>query len=74
MKLKIPIVTFFVFSSENWKRPKTEITFLFKIIKNYFSKEIQRVINQGIKINIIGELAKLSPGLRKVLKKSEQLT
>ena len=37
IKLKIPIITFFVFSSENWKRPKTEITFLFKIIKNYFS-------------------------------------
>ena len=68
--LKIPIVTFFVFSSENWKRPKTEITFLFKIIKNYFSKEIKSVVSQGIKINILGELTKLSPELRKVLKKS----
>ena len=72
--LKIPIVTFYVFSSENWKRPKTEIAFLFKIIKNYFSNEIKRVISQGIRINIIGEFRKLSPELRKVLKKSIQLT
>ena len=72
--LKIPVVTFYVFSSENWKRPKTEIAFLFKIIKNYFSKEIKSVISQGIKINILGELKKLSPELRKVLKKSAQQT
>jgi len=74
IKLKVPIVTFYVFSSENWKRPKTEIAFLFKIIKNYFSKEIKRVISQGIRINIIGEFTKLSPELRKVLKKSIHLT
>ena len=68
------MLLFYVFSSENWKRPKTEIAFLFKIIKNYFSKEIKSVISQGIKINILGELKKLSPELRKVLKKSVQQT
>ena len=59
IRLKIPIVTFYVFSSENWKRPKKEINFLFKLIKNYFSKEIKNIINQGLKINIFGELNKL---------------
>ena len=34
IKLNIPVVTFYVFSSENWKRPKQEIHFLFKLIKN----------------------------------------
>ena len=33
IKLKIPFITFYVFSSENWKRPKTEIKFLFQLIK-----------------------------------------
>ena len=56
IKIKIPIVTFYVFSSENWKRPKTEIKFLFNLIKNYFNKEIINVIKQGIKINIIGDI------------------
>ena len=41
LNLRIPIITFYVFSSENWKRPKTEVNFLFKLISRYFSKEIK---------------------------------
>jgi undecaprenyl diphosphate synthase len=74
VKLNIPIVTFYVFSSENWQRPKTEIHFLFKLIKNYFSKEIENVVNKGIKINILGEINKLSSDLKKILVKSINLT
>ena len=74
ISLKIPILTFFVFSSENWKRPKTEITFLFNLIKNYFSRETDKVINQGIKINILGDITKLSPDLKIILTKSVKLT
>jgi len=74
IKLKIPIVTFYVFSSENWKRPKKEISFLFNLIKNYFSKEIENVKKQGIKINILGELDELNSDLKILLKKSVDLT
>ena len=74
IKLKIPIVTFYVFSSENWKRPKTEINFLFKLIENYFKIEIKSVIEQGIKLNIIGELNKLPKSARETLKRSVKLT
>ena len=74
IRFKVPIVTFYVFSSENWKRPKTEISFLFKLIKSYFIREIQSVISQGIKINILGDLKKLSKELRSVLKRTEKLT
>ncbi len=74
IRFKVPIVTFYVFSSENWKRPKTEISFLFKLIKSYFTKEIQSVISQGIKINILGDLNKLSKELKSVLKRTEKLT
>ena len=74
IKIKIPIITFYVFSSENWQRPKKEVNFLFKLIKNYFSKEIENVKKQGIKINIFGELNKLNSELKNVLKKSINLT
>ncbi len=74
IKLKIPIVTFYVFSSENWRRPKTEINFLFKLINKYFSSEINNVINQGIKLNILGELNKLPKNIKETLKKSILLT
>ena len=74
IKLKIKITTFYVFSSENWKRPKKEISFLFKLIKNYFSKEINNLIKQNIKINIIGDIKRLPKDLRSILKKTELLT
>ena len=44
VKIKIPIVTFYVFSTENWKRPKSEINFLFKLIINYFKNELNNII------------------------------
>ena len=74
IKFKIPIITFYVFSSENWRRPKAEINFLFKLIDQYFSKEINNVVKQGIKLNILGELNKLPQNVRKTLKKCTQLT
>ena len=57
----IPILTFFTFSSENWKRPKKEISFLFKLINYYFIKEINNLIKNNIKINVIGNIKNL-PG------------
>ena len=67
-KLKIPVITFYVFSTENWKRPKSEINFLFKLIINYFRQELNTVISNGIKINIIGKINKLPTKIRVSLK------
>ena len=67
IKLDIPIITFYVFSSENWKRPKKEILFLFKLIKSYFDKEIKNIVREGIKINILGESEKLDRNIRSTL-------
>jgi len=74
VKLKIPVITFYVFSSENWKRSRNEKSYLFKLIKNYFSREIKNIIHQGIKINILGELSKFSNDLKLTLKNSINLT
>ena len=70
INFKIPIVSFYVFSSENWKRPKKEIFFLFKLIENYFARELKNIISQGIKINIFGEMKKLPLEIKKILKKT----
>ena len=74
LKLKIPILTFYVFSSENWKRPKKEILYLFRLIKNYFDKEIHNIIKEKIKINIIGDKKKLPSDIKQTLKKTIKLT
>ena len=74
IRLKIPIVTFYVFSTENWKRPKSEINFLFKLIINYFNEELNRLVSNGIKINIIGKINKLPKKIKDTLIKSTKLT
>ena len=74
LKLKIPIITLYVFSTENWKRPKSEINFLFKLIINYFRKELSRVILNGIKINIIGKINRLPLKIKISLKDVVQKT
>ena len=74
IKLNIPIITFYVFSTENWKRPKSEINFLFRLINSYFNKEINNVIKNNIKINIIGNTTGLPLKLKKILKNAMQKT
>jgi len=74
INFKIPIITFYVFSSENWKRPRTEINFLFNLIDQYFSKEINSVTKQGIKLNFFGELNQLPSNVKKSIKRCIQLT
>ncbi len=74
VKLKIPIVTFYVFSTENWKRPKSEINFLFNLIIDYFKRELKNVISNGIKINIIGKINNLPVKVKSSLKEVIQLT
>ena len=74
IKLNIPVLTFYVFSSENWKRPKKEVLFLLKLLKEYFTKELNNILNQGIKINILGEKKKFDVDLRLILKKTVNLT
>ena len=74
IKLKIPVITFYVFSTENWKRPQSEINFLFKLIINYFKKELNNVVLNGIKINIIGQINKLPLKIRSTLKEVIKFT
>ena len=74
IKKKISYLTLFTFSSENWKRPKHEINFLFKLVENYFEKNLLKVIRNGIKVNIIGNQFNLARNLRKMMKLVENKT
>jgi undecaprenyl diphosphate synthase len=59
INLKIPVITFYVFSTENWKRPKSEINYLFRLINLYFLKELKNIIKNNIRINIVGKKTNL---------------
>ena len=74
LQLKIPIISFYVFSSENWKRPKSEINYLFNLINIYFKKEIKNIIKKNIKINILGRNSNLPVKIRKILQEVPRKT
>ena len=74
IKKKIKFLTLYTFSSENWKRPKNEITFLFKLLENFLNKKINKIIEKDIKLKFIGELDKLPTKLQKLIKLSEKKT
>jgi len=71
---KIKFLTLYTFSSENWKRPKTEIVFLFKLLEKFLQKKINKIIEKDIKLKFIGELNKLPTKLQKLIKLSEKKT
>jgi len=71
---KIKHLTLYTFSTDNWKRPKKEVDFLFNLLENFLSKKIGKLVNNGIKLKIIGDKKLLSQKLRNILKKSELKT
>ena len=70
---KIQYLTLFAFSSENWKRPKIEINYLFKLLQNFLNKKIPNLNKQNIKLKIIGR-KNFSSKLNRSLKNAEKLT
>ena len=73
IKNKIKFLTLYAFSTENWKRPKKEIHFLFNLLENYLVNKITQLNKQNIKLKIIGN-KKFSKKLNNLLISSEKKT
>jgi undecaprenyl diphosphate synthase len=73
IKNKIQFLTLYVFSTENWKRPKKEINFLFNLLENFLINRLQDINKQNIKLKIIG-VKNFSSKLNKLLNLSEKKT
>ena len=74
IKNKIKFLTLFAFSTENWKRPQKEITYLFNLLEEFLLKKIGDLNKNQIKLKIIGNKKKIAPKLRKILENSEKIT
>ena len=73
IKQKIKYLTLFAFSTENWNRPKKEITYLFKLLENFLSNKIDDLHKKNIKLKVIGT-KNFSKKLIKLLNLSEKKT
>ena len=71
---KIPYLTLFSFSTENWKRPRGEIKFLLNLIREYFNKHLDKIIKQGVRIRIFGQINKFPKDVKKILNKVQNKT
>ena len=73
IKQKIKFLTLYAFSTENWKRPKKEIEYLFNLLENFLINRIEELHKKNIKFKVIG-IKKFSPKLNKLLIASEKKT
>ena len=73
IKLKIKYLTLFAFSTENWKRPKSEINYLFNLLESFLKFKLNKFDKNNIKLKILGE-KKFSKKLNNLLSKSEKIT
>ena len=73
VKNNIKFLTLFAFSTENWKRPKNEVNFLFKLLENFLQNKIEDLNNKNIRLKIIG-IKNFSKKIDKLLRLSEKKT
>ena len=74
VKLKIPFLTLYTFSTENWNRPQKEINFLFDLIRKSLKKNLNRIVKQGIRVRVIGKKIGLPEDIKKTIKNIEKKT
>ena len=74
LKKKIPYLTLFAFSTENWRRPQKEINFLLKLLENFLQTKLNQLIEQKIKLKIIGDKNKFPNRIKKIINYSENKT
>ena len=74
IKNKIKFLTLYAFSTENWKRPQKEISFLFNLLQSFLKEKTNKLNKNGIKLKIIGDKSNFSNKLKKALLNSEKIT
>ncbi|PIR01320.1 MAG: isoprenyl transferase [Nitrospinae bacterium CG11_big_fil_rev_8_21_14_0_20_45_15] len=73
-EIKIPALTLYSFSDENWKRPISEVSALMKILDHYLKKEIKRMKDENIRFNTIGHIHELPDNIQKLIQYSKDFT
>ena len=71
---KIPFVTVWAFSTENWNRPQDEIHGILSLLEEYLQKDVQELHEKGIRLRIIGDLERFPAKLQDLIKRSVEVT
>jgi undecaprenyl diphosphate synthase len=71
IKNNIKYLTLYAFSTENWKRPKLEIQFLLNLLESFLKEKIEKLVKNGVKLKIIGDLKKFPKKIQSSLKSAQ---
>ena len=71
---KIPFVTVWAFSTENWDRPQDEIHGILSLLEEYLQKDVKELHEKGIKLKVIGDPKRFPPKLQELITKSVEAT
>jgi undecaprenyl diphosphate synthase len=74
LELEIPYISLYTFSTENWKRPKSEIQSLWNLLQEFFTKYLEECIQKQICIKVSGDISKLPKASQEILNKAVQET
>ena len=74
VRLGVQALTLFAFSSENWRRPRTEINLLMELFITALQREVRRLHANNIRLRVIGDISPFPAKLRDRIEKAEQLT
>lgn len=72
-RLGLEQLTLYCFSSENWKRPKLELTLLMKLLRHYLIEERARIQEQGLRFKVVGRIDELDPAIQKEIAITEDV-
>lgn len=73
-ELGIPYLTLFAFSSENWQRPRAEVSFLMRLLHRYLLTETKRLMRRNIRLIAVGDTDRLPEPVRRALRQMEEVT
>jgi undecaprenyl diphosphate synthase len=73
-RLGIATLTFFAFSSANWKRPQAEVNGILRLLQEYLVAEAPRCVAEGVRLNVIGRRDRLPHSLRAIISEAESAT
>src|SRR5690242_8454015 len=70
----IGTLTLYAFSSDNWRRPKVEVTALMTLLRFYLANEIQALVRNGVRLTVIGRRDRLPDGIATAIGRAEAAT
>ena len=73
-ELNVQVLTLYAFSTENWQRPKDEVSGIMTLLKTYLKSELDNMIKNGVSFRVSGDISRMSEDIQKELKEATEKT